>query len=497
MDFLNPKKRRRHYIQLYVGYVLVAIAIGLGVFILLLVAFGFGVGKNGQIVQKGFVFVASRPGGANISLDGGSVGTTGARLNLVSGKYDLQLTRSGYRTWQKQINVIGGRVLRIDYPLLFPAELTTITVQNYSQKPPLVTSTPDSHWLMVLHQSKLDSTRLVFDQYDMTKPDSPPAELNLPSNLYASSPSPHNDWQLIEWSNDGNYMLLKHSWNDKSKHEFILYNWTQPNRSINLNSWFGREYNDVRLVNGSSDQFYLYNHQTRELATATLENTTPVQIAGDVITYSPYSNSNVAYISRTGKKGPAWLQLERGGATSLLRRLPVSRHYHLAAGEFQGNTYLAVSASKLKAAYVYKNPAKQISSNNHVLSAMTFLQVKQPDWLDFGPGNRMLVAEKGSHFATYDLLYKHNYRFNTKARLDKNQKSATWLDGTHLQYVSGGQLLAFDFDGLNKQKLMPATSNLNVNYSQNQADVYSLVPAKKVTGGFDLTMTYLRTPGDR
>src|ERR1700733_10788849 len=134
MDFLDPRKSRESRIRLIVGYILIAIAILLGTIVLLFLAYGYGIDR-GKIIQNGLVFVSSHPGGANISLKSmpnGTVepnGITDSRLTLPAGSYTMQLQRSGYRTWERVISVVGDNVERFDYPFLFPTTLTTTTVQ--------------------------------------------------------------------------------------------------------------------------------------------------------------------------------------------------------------------------------------------------------------------------------------------------------------------------------------------------------------------------------
>jgi len=66
MDYLDPKKRFRHHVMLYVGYVLIGIAILIGTLVLLYQAYGFGLGKNGTVIQNGLFFFSSQPSPADI-----------------------------------------------------------------------------------------------------------------------------------------------------------------------------------------------------------------------------------------------------------------------------------------------------------------------------------------------------------------------------------------------------------------------------------------------
>src|SRR5665213_2134399 len=108
MDFLDPKKHRRHMIQLMVGYVLVGSAILIATIILLELAYGYGL-KNGQVIQNGLVFVSSKPNPAEISFNGKAIkARTNTRQVLQSGIYTMRLSLTGYQDWQQTIDVEGG-----------------------------------------------------------------------------------------------------------------------------------------------------------------------------------------------------------------------------------------------------------------------------------------------------------------------------------------------------------------------------------------------------
>jgi hypothetical protein len=140
MDFLDPKKTFRHTILLISGYILIGIAIVIATIVLLYEAYGFGLGKGGSIIQNGLLFVSSQPHPASIYVNGKlNKSSTNTRLTLPEGIYSLKLTRTGYRTWSRSIEVDGGTVEDFDYPLLVPTKLVTTKIKTYSSLPGLVT----------------------------------------------------------------------------------------------------------------------------------------------------------------------------------------------------------------------------------------------------------------------------------------------------------------------------------------------------------------------
>ena len=153
MDYLDPKKHKAHLVRLAIGYILIAVALVLTAIILLYHARGFGI-KNGEVIQSGLIFISSRPEPADIYINGAKNDkTTNTRLLMQAGQYTFELKRDGYRSWKRAINVEGGVVVRFDYPVLFPTNLSTNAVKTYSVRPSLVTQSPDRRWLLVQHLS--------------------------------------------------------------------------------------------------------------------------------------------------------------------------------------------------------------------------------------------------------------------------------------------------------------------------------------------------------
>src|SRR3989337_4262950 len=104
MDYLDPKKKRSHRRRLYLGYVLTAIAIGLSTLILVYLGSGYYIDGENGLIQNGLIYLDASPEAANISLNGKlQRSRTDARLVVPGGKYDIELTRDGYRPWRRNI----------------------------------------------------------------------------------------------------------------------------------------------------------------------------------------------------------------------------------------------------------------------------------------------------------------------------------------------------------------------------------------------------------
>jgi hypothetical protein len=494
MDFLDPRNQRRHIIQLYTGYSLVAIAIFLAVTMLLLLAYGFQVSKDGQVIQNGLVFASSRPVNAEVYLDGiDTKKQTNMRLNIPEGSYQLELKRDGYRSWQHQVAVLGGKLVRYDYPLLIPQTLTTTTLKTLAATAPgIVTVTPDNRALLV----QQDSSSPSFWQFDLQDTTKEPTNVTVPAQSYTAGGK--QSWQIVSWASNKTHALLKHGYGNKGAYEYILFSRTKPTETVNLNTKLQVAPTELTFLDGKFDKYYVYIASDQTLRTAELEKPATTVLIENVLEYDTYQDDTVLYVAESPSKTATTvdLHLKRGGDDYTIRHLAKSSSYYVAVNNYSDNTYVAVAdtVKSQPVVLVYKDPLAQLKTAK---SAVPVVSLKlAPTFLSFSAGGRFIVAERGTAFATYDAEYKQAVSYQTAQPLDRGQTHAAWADGAHLQYVSNKQLYIFDYDGTNVQALMPATAGSQVFYDAQYRYAFSISPPTKALKSYTLTSTALRTAAD-
>lgn len=493
MDFLDPLFNRRHITRLYIGYVLVAIAIFLAATMLVLIAKGYQLSKDGQVTQNGLLFASSKPVAAKLFIDGVVAGKqTNTRMNIIEGNYELGLKRDGYRDWQHRIQILGGKIARFDYPLLFPETLTTTNLQVLAAtRPGIVTQTPDKRSLML----QQDPLTPVFTVFDLKNPGTSQVTLTVPAASY--TPGGTQSWQVAGWADDNIHLLLKHGFGTKLT-EFVLVNRADPSQSINLSALVKIQTDRVSFVNNKFDHYYLYSNKDQILRSATLKAPVPVVIANKVLEFEPYGEDELLYVvPASDSASQVEVHLKQGEQDYILRQLPKASRYYLAASEYSGNSYIAVADPAKPLVYVYKNAAVPLA--NSVLPVpVVALKIAASNFLSFSAGGRFVVAENGTNFTAYDAEYKQVTIFTMPQPIDKGQIHATWLDGAHLQYVSNQQLYVFDYDGTNAQMLVPAVPNERILYDADFRFVYTIAPPIAASQQkYVLTSTPLRTPADQ
>jgi hypothetical protein len=63
-----------------------------------------------QTMQQARLAVSSTPIGADIELDGVFVGSTPSTLGVASGKHTIRITKAGYVSWERKIEISSGSV---------------------------------------------------------------------------------------------------------------------------------------------------------------------------------------------------------------------------------------------------------------------------------------------------------------------------------------------------------------------------------------------------
>ncbi len=488
MDFLNPHKKRAHFIRLMVGYVLVGIALAMGSLILILLSYGYDLDrKTGAVIQNGLVFVSAKPASAAVYVNGGQQGKTNTKLVLPAGQYAIDLKRTGYRTWSRKFSLQGGSVERLDYPLLFPTKLTSKDVELYGSMPSFATASLDQHWLLTQQPGQL----LKFDLMDLTSDNAPVTTLTLPANLLTASTDAAQSWQLVAWSNDDRHVLLRHHFGDSD--EFIMVDRQTPASSFNVNQLFGLTPSQVSLRDKRFDQLYLFNATDKTLQIGDVKATTVAPFLNHVIAFKPHDDKTVLFVSDDSPAaGQNTLKLYSAGKTYNLRQLPANDTYLLDVGRFDNRWYMVASAVSENRTYIYRDPEtilKRQSSSPTLLPAIV-LTTSQPEFLAFSDSSRFVAVQSGSHFAVYDADSDRRYYYDLTPALEAGRK-ATWMDGNRLTVASDAKTLVFDFDGTNQQTLVATDPNFPPIFDPDFKWLYNFAPSITVSGRAAITRTDL------
>lgn len=490
MDYLDPRKRQRQTVMLYIGYVLSGIAVLAMTVVLLYQANGFGIDRKGDVIQNGLVFVSSQPQRASIYIDGQlKKEKTNSRLVIPAGSYSVSLQRQGYQSWTRTLDIAGGKVQRFDYPLLVPSKLATTNLKSYPAAPSFATQSPDRRWLIVAPSAATGS----FEVFNLRKPAQTPELINLPADLLTASTAAQS-WQVIEWADNNRHVLLQRLYGDNS--EYVLLDRQNPLQSLNLTRRLAINPTKLQLIDRKFDRYYAFDALAQSLGRISLESTVMTPVLTQVLDYSSYSDDMLLYTTSLGaSSGQVRVRLLAGNTTYTIRSLPAGTSYLLDITKYDDIFYAVVGATSENKAYVYRDPAGQIGTNVFKSPVpLHILRTAQPTYVSFSSNTQFVMIQNGKGFAVYDIEYDNGYVYNARQPLDAPQTNATWMDGNRLSYVSDGKHVIFDYDYQNSRILSDATAAYKPFFAPDYRYSYTLAPGAE--SSVNLTQTGLRTPSE-
>ena len=118
------KRARRQSLRVIVSEAVMVIAVAAMVIVLALIVSGYWLNADFEVERQGMLQIYSIPTGANVEVDGDApwFQRTNTSKILASGEHTVTLTKDGYDSWSKTINISEGLLYRLHYPHLFLLE---------------------------------------------------------------------------------------------------------------------------------------------------------------------------------------------------------------------------------------------------------------------------------------------------------------------------------------------------------------------------------------
>lgn len=451
-----PRKtnKRRLRIQLTFIYTIMVLAVLAIVAVLVLVLQGYRFNHyDGKLEQGGLVQFDSQPSGAVVSVDGISLSNkTASKIILSAGDHTVDMTKSGYTTWKKDVSVKPGSVLWLNYTLLFPLSPVVSTATKYTAVTSALPS-PDQHVMAVIADAAAPTitlTTLNTDNPATTNISIPPAAFTQPTAGTAQS------FSLVEWDKDSNLLLVRHDVNGKA--EYLSVDTRDTSHTVNISTGLGLDITSVAYALNDSNVLYILStsHELRRVNISGMTMTGPlasdvsnfVVTEPQVVTYETLPDANdqriVGYVSADSSKAKVLSSYSGLNGATLLA----------SSGSYYGDHYVAILHNTTLDILQGNLPS---SDSNAVLSlapVATLTIAGGGDYLGFSPGDdRFIYVAKGTHIITYDLELNTTSTTTLQAPLTHDVQ---WLDGYHI-LTSNVNGYYYDFDGTNGQLFAGST----------------------------------------
>jgi len=403
-----------------------------------------------------------------------------------AGQYTVELKQTGYNSWKRTLNLEGGSIEQLVYPVLFPAKLVTKDVQLYANAPTFASQSPDRRWLVVQQAGPI----AIFDSIDLTDSTKEPTKLTLPSGVMTEATGNHS-LALVEWSTDNKHLLIKHTFTGGV--EFIMIDRDTSAKSFNVNKTFSANLSSVALRDKHFDQFYIFDSKTKVLQIANAKDKTLKPLLSGIIAFKSYGADSILYATDDSQTpGKNAIKLWDGSLNYLVHYYPASADYILDVASFSNRTYFVIAQKNTNEVFIYKDALKKIKQNSSVVpSPAIMLKVDKVSYVSFSTNARFIMAQSGSHIAIFDAETSRRYYYDLTDSVAPDVQ-ATWMDGHRIVLVNNGQTTVFDFDGINKQTLAPSAGGFNPYFTGDYLGLYNIAPSVQVPGKFALTKTELK-----
>ena len=436
---MDPEQRiRRQGLKVIVSEILMVITVIITVIILAFLVSGYWLGSDFKVERQGMLQIYSMPTGANVAVDGDApwFQRTNTSKVLSSGEHEVVLTKDGYDSWSKTVNINEGLLYRLHYPRLFLLEREKETTYH-AEAPVLVTVSPDynsmlitnntTDWQLIgLNRDNIEPTTVDISSLSTYISKADDAEKGLFTSKILSA----------DWSSDNEHILMKIG--DNESFEWVVLNVKNPKNSVNITKEFAAVFDEVRIFDNSANNLLaIRNNNLHKIDVANRQ--VSAILAENIKSYDFYDSELVfthdgeIIYSEIGSDSPKTLdQTNPEARTEVL----ISRFYE--------DKYITVISGNKFTLYK-RNNFEQVFSGE-----ISFV----PNKIKIGHSGSFVFMEKEGQVAIFDMEIMGLKEW----QLDSPEYG--WLDSNMLYSVKNGQLIVYDFDGLNRRELSNNVSAL-------------------------------------
>lgn len=481
--YRQPSKRKQ-LLKLVTIYTIMSVAVIALVSVLVLFMLGYQFNRaDGKIEQGGLVQFDTRPTGADVMIDGKTLGTrTASRKTLATGQHFITMQRPGYKLWQKSVDVTAGSVLWLTYARLVPNDLKPANVASYANVSS-TTSSPDNKWMAIKEDPATPSIRLA----DISRDDVEITNIELPATTYtAPSPDKSQSFTLETWNPSSRMILVKHVYDD-TKTEWIVVDSQDVAASKNVTTLLGVNATKVVFSGNSNSILYaLVDNDVRkiDLGAATLSG----PLVSNVAEFSLHDNTTILY---TTLLDPTTKMRHAGYVTEGASKPRIIRSYaddgqaplHLAVGKYFDEYFFALSYNETVEVMKGTLPRSDTSDPSALIAISTINVPGGARFVSILTNGRFVVAQTSTTYVVHDLELKKTTTTALKSTTPL-QRELRWLDGYTVWNDQDGMLRMYEFDGMNQHEIMSVTPGFSVTYSPSAKYLYGI--NKSADGMFHL-----------
>lgn len=443
---MDPERiKRRQSAKVIVSEAIMVIAVVLTVTILALLVSGYWLNSDFKVERQGLLQISSIPTGADISIDGVEsswLQRTNTSKVLTSGDHTITLTKDGYDSWSKTVNISEGLVYRIHYPRLFLNDRTPENVLD-TNGAILATTSPDHNFLLLINNTT------EWNLVNLDSEDIKPAKLDISKLFSTVSLATDANKGLftgeildIKWDYDGNHALFKIKSSDNL--EWVLLDIKDINKSINLTKQFGSNFSEIQILDNSSNNLLAIQNGNLHKIDVPGKSISAVLVE-NITNFDHYNNNEIIFSAAQPYSDtyPYYIGLFKLGDSKTTTLKETKDPAQVTLSKFYEDKYITILENKLVSLYK-KDDFVKIADFE-----LSFTPVK----MKVGHSGEFITMYSESQIATLDME-------STSVReWQPDNANLGWIDNDMIYTISDNQLIVYDYDGLNRRIIANNVSN--------------------------------------
>lgn len=458
----NSKKETIRLAGIYT-IMTVSVAVIVTLLVMMVLNYRFN-SATGTLEQRGLIQFASTPSGAMITVDGQILSArTPAKSSVEPGDHTVQITREGYRAWQKTQSVAAGSLVWLNYARLVPESLPVESIKTFSTVTASLSSPSNE---LILVQEKNDTP--AFQLINIAKDTPEVKTVTLPSALYAGDDSASTPPVItpVRWDPGSRYVLVKVAVGDTLS--WIVFDTQQPDRSRNITKELSISVTDARFAGNSGAVLYVISDATLrkvDLSAGTLSRA----LVSNVATVNLYDPSTVLYTTiPVAESNVRSAGVYREGDTAPIPLVESQKPVSIALESYYNITYIALSAGDTLT--VYKGDySKGIDALTKVTTQSTDAAISS---VEFNADRSRIFVRADREYAAYDI--EHDHFVTSELQGDQKSTQLHWLDSMNVWSIDGDTVVMRELDGTNQQTIMSAKQGQMVTLSRNGTYMYAI-----------------------
>jgi len=429
--YMDPEKRaRRQSLRVIISETIMVLAVVVTVAVLALIVSGYWLNSDFKVERQGMLQIYSVPTGANVAVDGDSpwFQRTNTSKVLSSGQHEIVLTKDGYDSWSKTIEISEGLLYRLHYPRLFllnrekEAVYSTDTISFVTASPSrrlLLIADNTTAWTLInLDSDSPRATTLDISKYFSTISLASGATTGLFTGEIISA----------EWDNSNEHILFEVA--GSTGVEWVLINIKNPASSINLTREFAADFNQIKIFDNSANSLLAIRNGNLHRIDVGARQISAILVE-DVRDFDFY-DSEIIYVTSAG------IKMFGIGDSEDIPLVPASIAAQVLIGKFYDDKYIFVIDGGDITVYRKNNLEEEIMT-----ATLSFV----PENAKVGYDGSFVIMNSGANFATLDMETMSMREWTT------DTTHYGWVSSYMIYSVYEGRLFVYDFDGLNRREL--------------------------------------------